>query len=64
MESDGDDITGRWVLFLDNPKEHLLLKYHALKDCIIVPVPKDSKSMLDICGVRVKEKKSVMPWFV
>ena len=63
MDDFENEVERRKRLLLDKPNEHLS-KYPALKDCTIIVAAKDSKSVLDICGVRVKERIKGTPWFV
>jgi hypothetical protein len=63
MENFEHEVERRKRLLVESPNLHLS-KYPVLKDCTIVVAAKDSRSVLDICGVRVKERVKGIPWFV
>ncbi len=63
MENIENEVDRQKKLFLERPNEHLA-KYPILKDCVIIEAAKDSKSVLDVCGVRVKERIKGIPWFI
>ncbi len=50
MEDIKNKVDRQKKLFLERPNEHLG-KYPILKDCVIIEAAKDSKSVLDVCGV-------------
>jgi hypothetical protein len=54
MENFEHKVERRKRLLLKKPDDHLS-KYPVLKDCTIVVVAKDSRSVLDMCGIQVKE---------
>lgn len=49
--------------FLEN-KNLFLSKYPHLQDCELMKVEPNSKSVLDVCGVRVRDKEKRTPFFI
>ena len=64
MDDKCDTVEIRRQIFEANPHDHLSHSKYKLKECDIISRPKNSKSVLDICGVRVVDRSTKIPYFV
>ena len=58
------ELDQRRALILTNPNLYLTKKKPQLRDCEIIKKRKSNASVLDLCGLRVKEKNTNSKWFV
>ncbi len=51
-------------LFMANQNKFLTKKYPQLRDAEVVEVSTKSRSVLDLCGIQIKEKYNQKSWFI
>ncbi len=63
LKYDESEVDRRRGLFMADQNKYLTKKYPQLKDAGVVKVSNKSRSVLDLCGIRIKEKYNHKPWF-
>jgi hAT family C-terminal dimerisation region len=57
------ELEQRRALILNNPNLYLSKKKPQLRDCVVITKRRSNASVLDLCGIRVKEENTNSKWF-
>ena len=64
LDYNEEEIARRRGVVVADLNKYLSRKYPELRDAEIIKRPKNSRSVLDICGIRMKQKDTGKPAFI